>query len=96
MVHHFGGLSEFLTSAAACCWLSIAAKPVFYEAYTAQHKVHNKRVKRRKFGRCCEPATSPPCSVCVVAMEGYAEVYVAQMEALYNYEIPVIRQLQMA
>ena len=35
-------------------------------------------------------------SDCYVAMEGYAEVYVAQMEALYNYEIPVIRQLQMA
>ena len=28
-------------------------------------------------------------------MEGYVDMYRTQMEALYNYEIPVIRQLQM-
>ena len=30
-----------------------------------------------------------------VMMEGYVDLYIAQMEALYNYEVPVIRQLQM-
>ena len=28
-------------------------------------------------------------------MDGYVDMYRTQMEALYNYEIPVIRQLQM-
>ena len=40
---------------------------------------------RRRFRGCSVP----------VIMDGYVDLYKAQMEALYNYEIPVIRQLQL-